>query len=203
MYQRKIFIVLGSILIGTLTFGCSHTKVTRQEIEETIDLSGRWNDTDSRLTSEEIIQDCLNRSWLDTFVVTEQRNPIMIVGLVANRSHEHINARLFVKDLERSLLNSGMVDIVASAEERINLRQERDEQQQGYTDEETIKEIGKETGADYMLQGSINSIKDEIKGKYVILYQVNLELIDLTTNKKVWIGQKQIKKTVGKNKYSL
>ena len=54
-----------------------------------------------------------------------------------------------------------------------------------------------------MLKGSINSIKDEIKGKYVILYQVNLELIDLTNNQKVWIGEKEIKKFVKRSKFSL
>ena len=53
-----------------------------------------------------------------------------------------------------------------------------------------------------MLQGSINTIKDEIKGKYVILYQVNLELIELESNLKAWIGQKEIKKYVKRSRFT-
>ena len=65
----------------------------------------------------------------------------------------------------------------------------------------TLKPRKEETGADFMLQGSINSVKDEISGKYVILYQVNLELVDLTTNEKAWIGQKEIKKVVSRRSF--
>jgi CRISPR/Cas system-associated protein Cas7 (RAMP superfamily) len=63
--------------------------------------------------------------------------------------------------------------------------------------------FGKETGADFIVLGSINSVKDEVSGRYVILYQVNLELVDIETNQKVWIGQKNIKKSVKRSKYSL
>ena len=54
------------ILVIALVFcGCaSAPKVERKEVDTTIDLSGRWNDTDSRMVSEEMIADCLNRPWL-------------------------------------------------------------------------------------------------------------------------------------------
>lgn len=54
-----------------------------------------------------------------------------------------------------------------------------------------------------MLQGSINSVKDETRGQYAIMFQSNLELIDMTTNEKVWIGQKKIKKVVKRPQYSM
>ncbi len=201
--MTKFFVFITVCLAITLTStGCS-TKVKRTPVEQTIDISGKWNDTDSRLVAEEMIQDGLNRPWLERFKEKKERTPVIIVGSVKNRSHEHINSQLFIKDLERALINSGEVRFVASAEERGELRNERSAQQEGFTAEETIKEFGRETGADFMLQGSINSVKDELKGRYVILYQVNLELIDLTTNEKVWIGQKEIKKYVKKRAFTL
>ena len=106
--------------------------------------------------------------------------------------------------MERALINSGKVRFVASRDERGGIREERlDQNREGFTDPETIKQIGKETGADFMLIGSLNSIKDETSGRYVILYQVNAEMIDLLTNEKVWIGQNHLKKVVTKSKYSL
>ena len=53
-----------------------------------------------------------------------------------------------------------------------------------------------------MLIGSLNSVKDEVKGKSVAYYQANLELVDLETNEKVWIGRKEIKKFIKIKKYS-
>lgn len=201
--KNKIFIFVAIGLIFGIVTGCGGKTVKRTEVKKTIDLSGRWNDTDSRFVAEEMINDCLKRPWLDKFYEEKRKEPVVIVGTVVNRSHEHINSEVFSKDLEKSLLNSGKVKFVASREEREEVREERSSQQVGLTAKETVKPIGFETGADFMLKGSINSIKDEVKGKYVILYQVNLELIDLITNQKVWIGEKEIKKLVTKSAFSL
>ncbi len=195
--------IMGIFLSAITFYGCSSApKVTRTEIEKTIDLSGRWNDTDSRLVAEEMIRDCLGRVWINKFNEKSRRDPVVIIGTVVNRSSEHINSQLFIKDLERTLLNSGKVVFVANRQERGDIRDERTDQQSGETDPSTIKPKGKETGADFMVQGSINSVKDEIKGKYEMLYQVNLELVDLTNNQKIWIGQKEIKKLVERSQYS-
>jgi len=201
MDRKKIAYFVALILITTI-FGCS-TKVERVNLKKRVDISGSWNDYDAMLVSEEVIKSCLSSPWLDRFVTENNRNPIVIVGHVANRSHEHINSQVFIKHLERELLNSGKVVFVASSEEREGVRAEREDQQQGLTDPETIKAIGKEKGADYMLIGSINSVKDQEKNKSVVLYQVNLELIDLETNVKIWLGQKEVKKVVTKPRVSL
>lgn len=186
-----------------LNAGCSRAPiVTRTKVEKTVDLSGRWNDTDSRMVSEEMIKDCLERPWYAEFHGKFNRVPVVIVGTITNKSHEHIDSQVFINDLEQNLLNSGKVTFVASQMERDEVRDEREDQQVGDTNPKTIKPKGRETGADYMLQGSIHSIKDEIKGKYAILYQVNLELINLTNNQKVWIGQEEIKKIVSRAEYS-
>ncbi len=172
--------------------------VERKEVDTTIDLSGRWNDADSRMVSEEMIQDCLNRPWLERYKDKHNGHiPTVIVGRVRNRSHEHINVQTFVKDLERALINSGQVQFVASAGERTGVREERLDQAQHASDE-TLKGPGQEIGADYMLIGTINTIRDDIGGKAVMYYQTNLELIDMATNVKVWIGEKKIKKFIKK-----
>jgi len=184
--------------------GCASKRVKRLNPDKVVDLSGRWNDTDSQLVAKEMIQDVLFRPWSQTFMGLHNRLPVVVVGPVTNRSHEHINADVFIKDLERNLLNSGKIKFVsAKGEERDAVRDERSSQQEGYTDPATIKAFGKETGADFIIIGSINSVKDEVSGRYVILYQVNLELIDIETNQKVWMGQKDIKKSVKRSKYSL
>ena len=198
-YNNKIILTFGVVAVSLLS-GCSSVKVTRTEVTKTIDLSGRWNDTDSRLVSEEMIKDCLTRPWVNEVNMKTGKNPYVIVGTVVNRSSEHIDAQIFIKDLEKNLLNSGKVKFVASKEPRQELREERTDQSQ-YSSKETAKPFGKEIGADFMLQGSINSVSDERKGKSAVLYQVTLELVNLETNEKVWIGQKEIKKIVSRSSF--
>ncbi|MEH0021347.1 MAG: penicillin-binding protein activator LpoB [Desulfobacter sp.] len=181
--------------------GCSSTRVDRVDVDETIDLSGRWNDTDSRLVSEEMVRDVLERPWVGDHRRDNQgKAPSVIVGTVRNRSDEHINTQTFVKDLERALVNSGDVTLVADSRERLEIRSERKDQA-AHASEETAKEEGREIGADFMLQGSINTISDRIDGKEVKYYQVNLEMIHIQTHKKVWLGEKKIKKLVKKKKF--
>jgi uncharacterized protein (TIGR02722 family) len=203
MAESSLGKILMVLLLVLLLGGCAGPSVERTEVDEVIDLSGGWNDTDSRLVAEEMILDCLERPWLDRFTARDPgKAPTVIVGTVKNRSYEHINTQVFTKDLERALINSGRVQFLASKEERLELREEKADQQYGFTSPETQKSMYKEVGADYMLQGSINAVKDEVKGKYVMLYQVNLELIDLETHLKAWIGQKEIKIVVKRSRYT-
>jgi len=195
--MRKALIGLGVLFV----LAACGTTVERVDTKEVIDLSGRWNDTDSRLVSEEMVTDCLGRPWIEDFRASNAgRRPVVIVGTVLNRSSEHINVQTFTKDLERALLNSGRVGFVASRQEREEVRAERLDQA-SHASEETAKPAGAETGADYMLKGSINTIVDRLGGKQVTYYQVNLELIDLATNRKVWIGEKKIKKLIERSRF--
>jgi uncharacterized protein (TIGR02722 family) len=166
------------------------------------DLSGNWNDTDSRLVAEEMIQDALSRNWLTKYNREQGKAPTVIVGTVRNLSHEHINTRTFIADMERALINSGEVEFVASADERQEVRGEVKDQDLNATDE-TRKQMGQEVGADFMLQGSINTIVDAVSGEQARFYQVDLTLIELGSNRKVWLGQKKIKKTIEKSGFRL
>jgi uncharacterized protein (TIGR02722 family) len=178
--------------------GCSD-KVTRIGEDEKHDLSGRWNDTDSRLVSEEMINDMLSRPWVDDYKNRTGKRPAVIVGTVRNLSHEHINTNTFVNDIQRALINSGRVDFVASRTEREDIREERLDQDI-HASAETRKAMGQEYGADYMLSGQINTIIDMEGRTQVRYYQVDLTLISLKDNRKAWVGQKKIKKEVVNSK---
>ena len=190
-------------LLGALFLlaGCNPT-VSRVESDTVTDLSGNWNDTDSRLVAQEMIQDVLSRNWLSKFNRDKGKAPTVIVGTVRNLSHEHINTRTFIADMERELINSGEVEFVASAQAREEVRSEVKDQDLNAT-EESRKAMGNEVGADFMLQGSINSIVDAVSGEQARFYQIDLTLIELGTNRKVWVGQKKIKKTVEKGGFRL
>jgi penicillin-binding protein activator len=199
---RFVRFTLLSFLVLLLVSACGGTKVTRMEVDEVRDISGRWNDTDSRMVAETMIQDCLNHPWITQFSTRTGKQPDVIVGQIRNRSSEHISTETFTKDLERSLINSVRANFVASAEERLGVRQERLDQDL-HAAPESRKAPGMEAGADYMLTGTINSIVDQEGREKVVYYQVNLELIDMSNNRKIWIGDKKIKKFVDRSRLKL
>ncbi|MFP3958862.1 MAG: penicillin-binding protein activator LpoB [Spirochaetaceae bacterium] len=195
--MKRITILGVSALLVLFLAACAtpSRSVERTAADTTTDLSGRWNDTDSRLVAEEMIGNLLSSGWLSNFNQDEDRKPVVIVGNVRNLSSEHIDTTPFIKDIERELINSGRVTFVADAEEREQIREERLDQQTEARSE-TIKRLGEETGADYMLRGTITSQTDAVEGKRAVLYQVDLELIDIETNEKAWINTKKIKKVI-------
>jgi len=189
--------LMGAVLVAALAFssGCASTSVSRVDGATVTDLSGRWNDTDSRLVAEGMIKEALSQPWLSTFTNATKKPPVVVVGTVVNRSTEHISVQTFISDLERELTNSGRVTFVAAKGQREEIREERREQAANAL-ESTQKPPGKEIGADYLLRGSISTIQDEAEGTKAIFYQVDLEMVDISNNVKSWYGQKKIKKVV-------
>jgi len=192
------------ILISSLLFvSCGPSQeVSRISTDERTDLSGKWNDTDARLVAEEMIDNVINQPWIERFQRKHDRRPTVIVGKIKNESMEHIDTEVFTSDLEASFIKSGEVRVVADSEERKQIREERQEQQ-SYASYETTKALAKELGADFMLIGNINSIYDEAidRKEVAVFYKVNLELVNVETNEKVWIKSKEIKKFIERKRF--
>ena len=202
--MKRLWVLLTfTIVMGLIFSGCAAKKtVQRVEVDSVIDLSGRWNDTDSRQTADAIIVDCLNDPWIIQHMSgSGGKKPAVIVGAIRNKSAEHIAVMTFINDIERAFIKSGQVSVVASALEREELRTEKDDQRV-FADPATIKQMGKELGADYMMTGEINTIQDQEGGEKVTFYQVDLTLTSIETNVKTWMGGKKIKKYITRSRYS-
>ena len=192
--MKRIFyslLLASSILVFS---SCAH-KVTRVDPNEQIDLSGRWNNTDSRLVSEEMTSRIINANWRLNHQQKAGKKPVVVIGTIYNKSHEHIEAETFTKEVEREFLKSEMVGLVQGGKKREELRAEKADQQTNAS-QSTMKKFGLENGADYILTGSINSIVDSQKRKKEVYYQVDLELTNIETNEVVWIGDKKIAKFI-------
>ncbi len=190
-----------ALAVAAVVVGCSHgTRVTRIEPETTIDLSGFWNDTDSRLVADALIDDAMNFPWARRFMQGNNGDvPAVIFGSVRNRTTEHVAVNTFLRDMEAAFLRTGLTRVVADREQRSQIREEREDQQQNAS-AETRARMRNELGADFILVGEITSIEDVEGNREVIYYQIDLNLTDLESNERVWIGQHRIKKFVERSR---
>lgn len=182
------------LFTSLIVFSCSK-KVTRIDPGTQVDLSGRWNDTDSRMVADQMIYDLFNSEDFKTYSNDKGRKPVIVVGYIRNKTSEHIDADNYVKKFEVVIHNSKVADLVESNEFRDALRKERAEQQD-FADPSTVKKFGKELGADLMLFGEMTSETDVSNKKRVVNYLTTLYLTDIETNRRVWYGQNEIKKFV-------
>ena len=200
MKRIPILLILVLVATGALLGGCAKTQVTRIDPRTDVDLSGGWTAGASRRVSDTMIADCLGSPWLNKHAMAAGKNPVIIVGSIRNKTSEHVATDIFLKDLERACVVSGMVDVVASADERDEIRGERMDQRVN-ADPETVKQMGLELGADYMLIGTINEQSDAAGGTEAFFFSTDLELVNIQTNQKVWIGNQKIHKVKQKGKF--
>lgn len=189
--MQRLFLFFTVALLAS----CQTRQVTRIDPSTQIDLSGRWNDTDSRKVADQMIYDLFDSDAFKHYAKTKTGKPVIVVGTIRNKTSEHIDADNFVKKFEVVIHNAGAAELVESSEFRDQLRVERLEQQE-FADPATVKRMGLEIGADLMLFGEITSETDTYNNKRVVNYITTLFLTDIETNKRIWYGQNEIKKFV-------
>lgn len=192
-YWKPLLVILVSVGL----VACAGPSVKRVDPNKEVAVSDRWNDTDSKLVADAMINDMLSFPWYRDYNFSQKGNPTVIIQTIRNKSDEHIPVDTFINDIKRSLLRAGKVDFVVSGDERKDIRTERTDQAMNAAPD-TVAKFGLERGAGFALSGTINSIVDSNGDERVTFYQVDLKLIDMTTNREVWNGQKKIKKVATK-----
>ena len=93
--MRIVYFFIAAILISS----CAQ-KVSRIDPGQQIDLSGRWNDSDSRQVAEKMTAELLNSPRYQEYAKELGKRPTIIVGLIRNRTSEHIDANNYIKKFD-------------------------------------------------------------------------------------------------------
>src|ERR1043166_6316520 len=105
MIRLASFVIAALILVS-----CART-VSRINPDQQIDLSGRWNDSDSRMVAQKMINEFLNSDKFKEYSKALNKKPSIIVGLIRNKTSEHIDADNYIKKFELAIYNSGTADL--------------------------------------------------------------------------------------------
>lgn len=193
----------GASLLAAFLGGCgsSATRVQRTSPSSTVggDLSGYWNDIDAEQVAQAMTKQIVDGGWLAEHYRVRgpaDRPVVKLMGVIKRTDDRNVNEQFFGKQLERFLLNSGRVRVVAaSGQEGINVSERS--RQSTHASDATVKSQQMELGSDYTLQTVINSQNEtDGRGKAVRAYLVNMELVHVESNEKVWMGEERIRKVV-------
>lgn len=197
--MKKGLIVLISLLSLTSMLFAKEVKVKRVGAEESKDLSGKWNDNDVQIVCNELIEKCISSPRIARFESENGRAPVVIIGRIKNESDELLDTSIVAKRLQTAILNSGVLEFVASSNERTEIREEKFDQAE-HASMETAKAIDNEEGADFIMQGSVKAIVETAGKESFKTYDVTLTLTNIETNRLVWQEQATVRKYIKSKK---
>jgi hypothetical protein len=195
--NRSVLAVVTLAVSVALLAGCG-TKVQNVDPSTEGYITGRWNDSDARAVADQLVPDALGGAWLPEFRGQYgDTRPRVVIGDIENNTSEHINKDVFMNELQRVLINSGVVRFVADPGVREELMQEvqwqEDMAKGGGVSGDVAQGV---SGADFMMLGTISSVVDQADKKAIVYYKVDLSLTDLRNWEKVWIGSAERKHLV-------
>ncbi|MDR1627120.1 MAG: penicillin-binding protein activator LpoB [Spirochaetia bacterium] len=174
-------------------------EVSRVDAGAVTDLTGYWNDTDVGKVCGDLLNKFFTSPRVSQFEAQKKRLPVIKIGNFKNASSEPIDTSIISKRMQVEILNSGKAEFVADSGVSQELRAEAEEQSAWATDSSQAQLMA-ETGADFLLTGSVKTIIQTAGNQQVRAYVVTADATDITTHRIIWSGENnEIKKVVVKS----
>ncbi|MBC7754931.1 MAG: penicillin-binding protein activator LpoB, partial [Moraxellaceae bacterium] len=161
-------------------------------------LNDQWSETDMQVVVKSMVES-LTKS---PKVAAAKNPPDVMVTQLQNKTSEHIDTQSIMDMVRVELTNSGKVSFI-DKEARKDISDEYDYQNSGMVSKDTKKGAGAQIGVDYIINGRIDSIVQEVGKDKSVYYKITLNMTDLKTTRIVWTDQKQLRKTFKKKSIGL
>lgn len=185
-----------------LTTGCADKAFVRGTYDKNLNqanlLSDRWSETDMQTA----VQDLVNKMTRARIIKSAKKTPVVMVTRLQNKTHEHIDTQSITDMLRVELMNATGLQFVDKAA-RDDISEEYNYQNSGMVTGATKKGPGGQVGADYIINGRLDSIVQQAGGQKTVYYKLTLNMTNLKTSLIVWTGQKQIRKMYEKQRVSM
>lgn len=161
-------------------------------------LDDQWSESDMQKVAESLVRKMLRSRSIQN----ARRPPVVMVTRLQNKTSEHIDTQSIMDMVRVELTNQGGVQFVDRAA-REDLAEEYDYQNSGMVSKETQKGPGGQIGADYIINGRLDSITKTINNKKTVYYKITLNMTNLKTNIIAWTGHEEIRKLFKKRRMGL
>ena len=161
-------------------------------------LNDQWSETDMQNTVRDLVGSLMNhRSIRDA-----KKPPLVMVTKLQNKTDEHIDTQSVMDMIRVELMRSGQISFV-DKEAREDISDEYKYHEGGNVSAETKKGPGGQVGADYIVNGRLDSIVQEVGKDKTVYYKVTLNLTNLKTGVIEWSDHKQLRKAYRKRSVGL
>lgn len=195
--------MIGSAAVAALLFsGCATTggagrvdggdsNVAYGDAKAVETVTADFGSTDLQATAEMMAQSLLECPY----IVKAQKPPKVRLMDVTNRSYEHIDTSAITEKIRRKLLKSGAVRFVADKNNLGQVNEARDFLETS-TKKKNLKAM---TDFDYVITGTVRSIKKANSSVQDNYYSIILQLTDPQSSEIVWEDEKEIRKVSKKS----
>ncbi len=199
--RNYFYMFIFSISSLFLMSGCgpkAFVKGDYDDVERKNLLNDQWSETDMQVAVKDLVNSMMNHN-----VIKNSKSPpvVMVTGL-QNKTSEHIDTQNIMDMIRVELMKSGQVTFV-DKEARQDISDEYNYQNSGVVSEETKKGPGGQTGADFIINGRLDSIVQEVGKDKSVYYKITLNLTNLKSSVINWSDYKQIRKVYKKKSVGL
>lgn len=203
-----------SLLGAALGLGGCGSRARVVDPATELHLSGSWNDADSRAVVEALGPQLTSGPWIERLGAALGRPPVVRVVHVRHRTSDlddPIDTRLMAADLERALLATGRVRVVADRDEAGRSREERRDVAAHAEGGAPAAPQGREQAPDLLLAGIVRSQHDAVAERGALgtgafrrvrFYKAEFSLLHAESGEVVWTGSAERKKVEEQSRLS-
>ncbi len=199
---KRIFSVLFMLTaMALVSTSCGPKVFSKGDYDSDVEgenlLNDKWSETDMQKVVHDLVE-----SLAKSPSINKPKPPLVMVTKLQNKTEEHIDTQNIMDMVRVELMNTGKVQFV-DKEAREDIADEYNYQNTGMMKKDKQKKAGNQEGADYILNGRLDAIVQEVGKKKTVYYKVTLNLTDLERNVIVWSGYKQLRKLYTKKSVGL
>lgn len=198
--KKRVLCLVAAMSLSLMT-SCGPKAFTKGEYDD-VNSENNLNDSWSETDMQKVVHDLVSSMATHPAIANAQRPPIVMVTKLQNKTDEHIDTQSIMDMVRVELQRGGRVAFV-DKEARDDVAEEYNYQKSGMVDETSKKGPGGQVGADFIVNGRLDSIVQEVGKDKSVYYKVTLNLTNLKTNLVVWSDYKQLRKKFRKRSVGL
>lgn len=200
--MKKLLTLAGLLCVLGLT-ACGPRQFVKGQYDENVEtdanlLTDKWSESDMQAA----VKDLVNSATSHPAIANAKRPPIVMVTRLQNKTSEHIDTQSITDMFQVELMRSGKVTFVDKAA-REDIAEEYDYQDSGMVERESKKTKGGQVGADFIMNGRLDSIVQEAGKDKTVYYKLTMNLTNLKTGLIQWTDHKQLRKMYKKKRVGI
>jgi uncharacterized protein (TIGR02722 family) len=195
-------IMFALVCLSMISVSCGPKAFVKGDYDKDVERDNLLNDQWSETDMQRAVKDLVDNMAAHQVIAAAKKPPIIMVTKLQNKTSEHIDTQSIMDMVRVEITNKKSVAFI-DKEAREDMDEEYNYQASGRMAKGSQKGPGKQIGADFILNGRLDSIVQEVGKDKTVYYKVTLNLTDLETGMIAWSNQKQIRKIYKKKSIGL